>query len=74
MLFLGAISYSEARTDLVQIIEANGMTAAAEASESDSDSSGDEKDDDELVQLDKKKYGKYDSDKGIIDATTPPKG
>ena len=44
LLFLGAISYTEAKksTDLVQIIEANGMTAAVE-SESESDS------DDELV-------------------------
>ena len=75
MLFLGAVSYSEARTDLVQIIEANGMTAAAEASESDSESSADEKDEDELVQLEKKeKYGKYGADTGIIDATTPGKG
>jgi hypothetical protein len=74
MLFIGAVSYTEARTDLVQIIEANGMTAANEASESDSESSADEKDEDELVQLDKTKYGKYTSDKGIIDATTPGKG
>ena len=44
------------------------MTAVAE-SESDSESS-----DDELVQLNKVAYGDYDSDKGIIDATTPPKG
>ena len=60
MLFLGALSYSEAKsTDLVQVIEANGMTAVVE-SESDSDS------DDELVDLGK--------DTGIIDATTPGKG
>ena len=61
MLFLGAVSYTEAKTtDLVQVIEANGMTAVVE-SESDSDS------DDELVDLGK-------GDTGIIDALTPPKG
>ena len=59
LLLLGAVSYTEARTDLVQVIEANGMTAVVE-SESDSDS------DDELVDLGK--------DTGIIDATTPGKG
>lgn len=44
MLFLGAISVAEARpsTELVQVIEANGMTAVVE-SESDSES------EDELV-------------------------
>lgn len=47
------------------------MTAAVE-SESDSDSS----DDESLVQLESGKvgYGSYGADKGIIDATTPPKG
>lgn len=62
MLFLGAVSYTEAAksTDLVQIIEANGMTAVAE-SESDSES-----EDDELVNL--------QGDTGIIDALTAPKG
>lgn len=41
MLFLGAISYTEAKqsNELVQVIEANGMTAVAESeSESESDS------------------------------------
>ena len=72
MLFLGAISYTEARTDLVQIIEANGMTARSDLSDSDGESSDDETN---LVQLNKKeKYGKYGADKGIIDATTPGKG
>ena len=61
MLFIGAISYTDAKpTDLVQVIEANGMTAAID-SESESDS-----DEDELVSLNK--------DSGIIDATTAPKG
>ena len=62
MLFLGAISFSEAKrsTDLVQVIEANGMTAVVE-SESESES------DDELVDVSIKK-----GDTGIIDATTPP--
>lgn len=45
------------------------MTAVAE-SESDSESSGEE----DLVQLNGVAYGTYDGDKGIIDATTPPKG
>lgn len=61
MLFLGAVSYTEAKsTDLVQVIEANGMTAVVE-SESDSDS-----EDDELVAI--------KGDSGIIDALTPGKG
>ena len=62
MLFLGAIVSSEAKrtTALVQVIEANGMTAAIE-SESESES------EDELVQMKK-------GDTGIIDATTPGKG
>lgn len=61
MLFLGAVSYTDAMpTDLVQVIEANGMTAVVE-SESDSES-----EDDELVNL--------QGDTGIIDALTPPKG
>ena len=61
MLFIGALSYTEAKsTDLVQVIEANGMTAVVE-SESDSDS-----EDDQLLAIGK--------DTGIIDATTPPKG
>lgn len=61
MLFLGAISYTEARTDLVQIIEANGMTAAVDSESESSDS-----EDDSMVDLGK--------DTGIIDATTAPKG
>jgi hypothetical protein len=62
LLFIGAISFTEAKqsTELVQVIEANGMTAAVE-SESDSES------DDELLQVKK-------GDTGIIDATTPGKG
>ena len=62
MLLLGAISFSEAKktTALVQVIEANGMTAAIE-SESETES------EDELVQMKK-------GDTGIIDATTPGKG
>ena len=61
MLFLGAVSYSDAKsTDLVQVIEANGMTAVLEsASESDSE-------DDSFLEL--------KGDNGIIDATTAPKG
>lgn len=63
MLFLGVISHSEARTtDLVQVIEANGMTAMVD-SESESDS-----EDDQFVGLNNPK------DTGIIDATTPGKG
>lgn len=62
LLLLGAVSVSEARrtTDLVQVVEANGMTAVVE-SESDSES------DAELVEVSK-------GDTGIIDALTPPKG
>jgi len=62
MLFLGVLSVSANKktTSLVQIIEANGMTASLE-SESESES------DNELVQIKK-------GDSGIIDATTPPKG
>jgi hypothetical protein len=42
MLFLGAISYSEAReNNLVQVIEANGMTAVVNDESSDSDSGDD---------------------------------
>jgi len=63
MLFLGAISYTEARTDLVQIIEANGMTVAADSESESSDS-----EDDQMIGLDNPK------DSGIIDATTAPKG
>ena len=66
MLFLGAVSYTEARTDLVQIIEANGMTAVAESESESSDSN----DDDEMLGLGVEKKG----DSGIIDALTPPKG
>lgn len=64
MLFLGTISHSEAKstTDLVQVIEANGMTAVVD-SESDSDS-----EDESLVGLNNPK------DTGIIDALTPGKG
>ena len=66
MLFLGAISSAEARQsyDLVQVIEANGMTAVVE-SESDSSDSDSE---DGFVDVSAK------GDSGIIDATTAPKG
>jgi len=84
MLFVGAISYTEAKSaDLVQIIESNGMTAAPvsdlvqviEANgmtavvESESDSESDSDDNaDDLVSLGNP------SDSGIVDATTAPKG
>jgi hypothetical protein len=63
LLLLGAVSYTEARTDLVQIIEANGMTAVTE-----SDSESSDSEDDQMLDLGNPK------DTGIIDATTAPKG
>jgi len=61
LMLLGVVSFTEAKriTSLVQVIEANGMTAAIDESESESDN--------ELVQIKK-------GDTGIIDATTPGKG
>lgn len=67
MLLLGLCSASEARrTDLVQIIEAQGMTAATASNSESSDSESDE----ENVQLGWNLKG----DQGIIDALTPQKG
>jgi hypothetical protein len=67
MPLLGLCSASEARrTDLVQIIEAQGMTAAAASDSESSDSESDE----ENVQLGWNLKG----DQGIIDALTPQKG
>ena len=67
MLLLGVCSASEARrTDLVQIIEAQGMTAATASDSESSDSESDE----ENVQLGWNLKG----DQGIIDALTPQKG
>ena len=73
MLLLGAIQYTEAKrltsTDLVQVIEANGMTAVVDQSESDNEA------DHELVQVSRKgDASKKRNDSGIVDALTEPKG
>ena len=66
LLFLGVLSQAEARNnELVQVIEANGMTAVVDDESSGSDSGSD--DESSFVQT------KVQGDDGIIDALTPQK-